>query len=199
MPFTLSHLPFAKNELAPLLSPETIEFHYERHHQTYVNNLNQLIFGTELAQKSLLDIVRTTDGAIFNNAAQIWNHDFYWHSLQKAASNQAQKLSPELTAAINATFGGIEKLKEAFNKTALGLFGSGWVWLVKDANSKNLALVATSNANTPITSKQIPLLTCDVWEHAYYIDYRNARAKYLAAFWQLVNWQFASQNFASAS
>jgi superoxide dismutase, Fe-Mn family len=191
MSLELLSLPFAKKDLAPYISEETIDFHYGRHHQTYVNNLNQLLAGNDLLQKPLLDIVRNSEGAVFNNAAQIWNHDFYWHSLQKDSNDK--ELSAELVVAINSTFGGIEKFKEQFTKVALGLFGSGWVWLVKDA--KGLAIVATSNAGTPIITGQIPLFTCDVWEHAYYIDYRNARAKYLEAFWHVVNWGFASENF----
>lgn len=192
MSFELSALPFDRKALAPYISEETIDFHYGKHHQTYVNNLNQLVTGTDLAQKSLVDIIRTSGGAIFNNAAQIWNHDFYWRSLQSKSNEK--ELSVSLMSAITATFGDLEKFKEAFTKAALGLFGSGWVWLVKDA--KGLAIISTSNAATPITNWQIPLLTCDVWEHAYYIDYRNARAKYLEAFWHLVNWKFASVNFS---
>ena len=190
MPFELPALPFEKKSLAPYISEETIDFHYGRHHQTYINNLNQLITGTEFAQKTLVDIVKSASGTIFNNAAQVWNHTFYWECLQEAAKDKT--LSAELTAAINASFGSLEKFKEVFTKTALGLFGSGWVWLVKDATG--LAIVTTSNAATPITTGQIPLLTCDVWEHAYYIDYRNARAKYLESFWQIVNWKFVSGN-----
>jgi Fe-Mn family superoxide dismutase len=192
MSFELLALPFAKKALAPYISEETIEFHYGRHHQTYVNNLNQLLLGKELAQKPLVDIIRTAEGAIFNNAAQIWNHDFYWHSLQSGSSEK--ELSPKLTIAINATFGSLDKFKEMFTKAALSLFGSGWVWLVKDMGG-GLVIVSTNNAGTPITMGQVPLLTCDVWEHAYYIDYRNARAKYLEAFWHIVNWRFVSKNF----
>ncbi|HBC72146.1 MAG TPA: superoxide dismutase [Fe], partial [Coxiellaceae bacterium] len=184
MSFELPALPFDKKALVPHISEETIEFHYGRHHQTYVNNLNQLIIGTDFAQKTLVDIVKSATGTIFNNAAQVWNHSFYWECLQDSSKDKT--LSGELTAAINASFGGFEKFKEAFTKAALGLFGSGWVWLVKDATG--LVIVTTSNAANPITTGQIPLLTCDVWEHAYYIDYRNARAKYLEAFWQIVNW-----------
>ncbi|EKD45352.1 MAG: Superoxide dismutase [uncultured bacterium] len=191
MSFELPALPFDKKALVPHISEETIEFHYGRHHQTYVNNLNQLIIGTDFAQKTLVDIVKSATGTIFNNAAQVWNHSFYWECLQDSSKDKT--LSGELTAAINASFGGFEKFKEAFTKAALGLFGSGWVWLVKDATG--LVIVTTSNAANPITTGQIPLLTCDVWEHAYYIDYRNARAKYLEAFWQIVNWKFVSGNF----
>lgn len=195
MSFTLDLLPFDKKSLAPYISEETIEFHYEKHHRTYVNNLNQLIIGTNFSQTSLIDIVRASSGAVFNNAAQVWNHDFYWQSLARNSSDN--DLSAELSSAINTAFGGLEKFKEAFTKAALNLFGSGWVWLVKDG--KKLAIVSTSNAGTPITVGQVPLFTCDVWEHAYYIDYRNARAKYLEAFWHIVNWKFASHNFQKLS
>lgn len=189
MSFELPALPFDKKSLSPYISEETIEFHYGRHHQTYVNNLNQLVIGTEFAEKSLDEIVKSSSGAIFNNAAQIWNHTFYWNCLQADGT----ELSADLAEAINLSFGGLEKFKDIFTKTALSLFGSGWVWLVKDANG--LGIVSTSNAATPITTGQIPLLTCDVWEHAYYIDYRNARAKYLENFWHIVNWKFVSKNF----
>lgn len=191
MAYELSVLPFAKNALVPYISEETINFHYGRHHQAYVDNLNKLIVGTEFERKDLLDIVKTSSGAIFNNAAQIWNHTFYWNCLDQT---KAQQPSTELMAAINKAFGSLEKFKEDFTKAALGLFGSGWVWLVKDA-SGNLLIASTSNAGNPLISGQVPLLTCDVWEHAYYIDYRNARAKYLEAFWHIVNWGFVSQNF----
>ncbi|MDR1057196.1 MAG: superoxide dismutase [Coxiellaceae bacterium] len=194
MPFELPALPFDKKALVPYISEETIEFHYGKHHQTYVSNLNQLISGTDLVSKSLEEIVCHATGAIFNNAAQIWNHNFYWCGLQSRTNEQ--ELSKELTEVLNRTFGSSEKFKEALTKAALGLFGSGWVWLVK--NDKGLEIVSTSNAGTPITTGQIPLLVCDVWEHAYYIDYRNARAKYLEAFWQIINWQFVSRNFSTA-
>jgi Fe-Mn family superoxide dismutase len=194
MSFELAALPFDRKGLVPYLSEETIEFHYGRHHQTYVNNLNQLLAGKDLLQKPLIDIVRTAQGVIFNNAAQIWNHDFYWRSLQKESGEE--KLSTELATAINIAFGSMEEFKKQFTKVALDLFGSGWVWLIKDMND-GLAIVATGNSNTPITMGQEPLMTCDMWEHAYYIDYRNARTKYLEAFWRIVNWKFASQNFAS--
>ncbi|EKE01783.1 MAG: Superoxide dismutase [uncultured bacterium] len=191
MTFELPALPFAKNALAPYISEETIDFHYGKHHQAYVDNLNKLIVGTEFENKTLPDIVKTSAGAIFNNAAQVWNHTFYWNCLR---ANSDDKPSTELMASINKTFDGLEKFKEAFTKTAAGLFGSGWVWLVKDVDG-NLLITSTSNANNPLTSGQIPLLTCDVWEHAYYIDYRNARARYLESFWRVVNWGFVSQNF----
>lgn len=192
MPFELAPLPFDKKSLAPHISEETIEFHYGKHHKAYVDNLNKLILGTDLEKKSLVDIMRSSSGAIFNNAAQAWNHDFYWHCLQPAANEK--ELSPELAKAIDTAYGSLEQFKDAFAKAGLSLFGSGWVWLVKSA--KGLEIISTGNAGNPLTTGQIPLLVCDVWEHAYYIDYRNARAKYLEAIWQIVNWKFVSQNFS---
>lgn len=191
MTHELPALPFARDALAPHISEETINFHYGRHHQTYVDNLNKLIVGTEFESKALPDIVKTATGAVFNNAAQIWNHTFYWNCLRPGNDEQ---LSLELITAIDKTFNGLDKFKEAFTKVALGLFGSGWVWLVKEA-SGNLLITSTGNAGNPLTFGQVPLLTCDVWEHAYYIDYRNARAKYLEAFWHIVSWDFVNRNF----
>jgi superoxide dismutase, Fe-Mn family len=191
MPFELPKLAFAQDALQPFISAETIDYHYGKHHQAYVTNLNKLIAGTEYAQKTLIDIVKTAQGGIFNNAAQHLNHSFYWEGLTPKSS---AKLDEPLLTAINKTFGTLEKFKEEFTKTAVGLFGSGWTWLVKNQQGE-LAIVNTSNADNPLTNNLIPLLTCDVWEHAYYIDYRNARAKYLENFWHLVNWEFVKQNF----
>ncbi|MEI8054998.1 MAG: Fe-Mn family superoxide dismutase [bacterium] len=193
MTHELPILPFAKNDLIPHISEETIDFHYGRHHKAYIDNLNKLIIGTEFENKALLEIIKTSSGAIFNNAAQIWNHTFYWNCLQHTSDEQ---LPVELTAAINKAFGGIEKFKEDFTKVSLGLFGSGWIWLIKNAGG-NLSITSTSNAGNPLISGQTPLLVCDVWEHAYYIDYRNARVKYLEAFWRVVNWNFVSQNLTA--
>jgi len=193
MSFELPALPYAKDALAPHISVETIEYHYGKHHQTYVTNLNNLVPGTEFEGKSLEDIVKTSTGGIFNNAAQVWNHTFYWHCL---SPNGGGEPSGALADAINATFGSFEKFKEEFSKCAVTTFGSGWAWLVKNADG-SLALVSTSNAGCPLTAGQTPVLTCDVWEHAYYIDFRNLRPKYLEAFWALVNWEFASANFAA--
>ena len=193
MTHELPILPFAKNNLIPHISEETIDFHYGRHHKAYIDNLNKLIIGTEFENKALLEIIKTSSGAIFNNAAQIWNHTFYWNCLQHTSDEQ---LPVELTAAINKAFGGIEKFKEDFTKVSLGLFGSGWIWLIKNAGG-NLSITSTSNAGNPLISGQTPLLVCDVWEHAYYIDYRNARVKYLEAFWRVVNWNFVSQNLTA--
>jgi Fe-Mn family superoxide dismutase len=191
MEHTLPALPYPQNALEPHISKETLEFHYGKHHQTYVTNLNNLIKGTEFADMSLEDIIKKSSGGIFNNAAQVWNHTFYWNSLSPKAGGQP---SGSLADAINSTFGSFDKFKEEFTKTAVTTFGSGWGWLVKNADG-SLALVSTSNAGNPMTSGQTPLLTCDVWEHAYYIDYRNARPKYLEAFWKLVNWDFVAKNF----
>ncbi|EDN66299.1 Superoxide dismutase [Beggiatoa sp. PS] len=191
MEHTLPALPYEKNALEPHISKETLEFHYGKHHQTYVTNLNNLIKGTEFADMSLEDIVKKSSGGIFNNAAQIWNHTFYWNSLSPNGGGQP---SGKLADAINSTFGSFDNFKAEFTKTAVTTFGSGWGWLVKNTDG-SLALVSTSNAGNPMTSGQTPLLTCDVWEHAYYIDYRNARPKYVEAFWSLVNWDFVAKNF----
>ena len=193
MSFELPALPYAKDALAPHISVETIEYHYGKHHQTYVTNLNNLVPGTEFEGKSLEDIVKTSTGGIFNNAAQVWNHTFYWNGL---SPNGGGEPTGALADAINATFGSFEKFKEEFTKCAVTTFGSGWAWLVKNADG-SLALVSTSNAGCPLTAGQTPILTCDVWEHAYYIDFRNLRPKYLEAFWALVNWDFANANFAA--
>jgi Fe-Mn family superoxide dismutase len=191
MAFELPALPYAKDALAPHISAETIEFHYGKHHQTYVTNLNNLVPGTEFEGLSLEEIVKKSSGGIFNNAAQIWNHTFYWNSL---SPNGGGEPTGGLANAIDRTFGSFEKFKEEFTKTAVTTFGSGWAWLVKNQNG-GLELVSTSNAATPLTAGQTPILTCDVWEHAYYIDFRNLRPKYLEAFWALVNWEFASANY----
>jgi len=195
MAHTLPPLPYALDALAPHISKETLEFHYGKHHQTYVTNLNNLIPGTEFENASLEDIVKKSSGGVFNNAAQVWNHTFYWNSL---APNAGGAPSGALADAINAKWGSFDAFKEAFNKSAAGNFGSGWTWLVKKPDG-SLDIVNTSNAATPLTTADKPLLTCDVWEHAYYIDYRNARPKYLENFWALVNWDFAAKNFALAT
>lgn len=191
MTFELPKLPYAIDALAPHISKETLEYHYGKHHQTYVTNLNNLVPGTEFEGKTLEQIIKTSSGGIFNNAAQIWNHTFYWHCLSPKDGNEP---TGKLADAINKSFGSFAAFKENFTKTAIATFGSGWGWLVKNADG-SLAITSTSNAGTPMTENKIALLTCDVWEHAYYIDYRNARAKYVEAFWQLVNWEFVNQNF----
>lgn len=191
MIFELPKLPFIKESLAPFISEETIEYHYGKHHQTYVTNLNKLIIGTEFENQNLIDIIKSSSGAIFNNAAQHWNHSFYWNCLQ-AKNNE--DLSDSLDLAIKQCFGSLVNFKEEFTKSALKLFGSGWTWLIKNKIGA-LEIVNTNNAENPLTKNHIPLLTCDVWEHAYYIDYRNARAKYLESFWHIVNWKFVANNF----
>lgn len=192
MEHKLPTLPYALDALAPHLTKETLEFHYGKHHQTYVTNLNNLIKGTEFENMSLEDIIKKASGGMFNNAAQIWNHTFYWMGLAPAAGGEPKGA---LADAINKKWGSFAKFKEEFNKCAVGTFGSGWAWLVKKADG-SLDLVSTSNAATPLTGSDKPLLTCDVWEHAYYIDYRNARPKYLEGFWNLVNWDAAAKNLA---
>jgi len=190
MSFELPALPYAKNALAPHISEETLEYHYGKHHQTYVTNLNNLLPGSGFENASLEEIVKKSSGGMFNNAAQVWNHTFYWHSL---SPNGGGEPKGALLDAIITAFGSYVQFKDAFSKAAIGTFGSGWAWLVKEADGK-LAIVSTSNADTPIVRGQTPLLACDVWEHAYYIDYRNARAKYVESFWNLVNWEFAAKN-----
>ncbi|MDY3331326.1 MAG: superoxide dismutase [Fe] [Pelistega sp.] len=192
MTHTLPALPYALDALEPHISKETLEFHYGKHHQTYVTNLNNLIVGTEFENASLEEIVKKSSGGIFNNAAQIWNHTFYWNGL---SPNGGGEPTGALADAIKAKFGSFEAFVEAFNKSAAGNFGSGWTWLVKKADG-SVDIVNTSNAATPLTTEDKPLLTCDVWEHAYYIDYRNSRPNYLGGFWKVVNWKFAEANFA---
>ncbi len=191
MEHKLPELPFAKDALEPTISKETIEYHYGKHHQAYVNNLNKQIQETEFEDMSLEDIIKKSSGGIFNNAAQVWNHTFYWNCLSPDAGG---KPDGELAKAIDETFGSFDEFKEKFSATAAGTFGSGWAWLVKDSDGK-LEIVSTSNAGTPMTDNKTALLTCDVWEHAYYIDYRNARPKYLEKFWDLVNWDFVAENY----
>lgn len=192
MTHQLPPLPYEKTALEPFISAETLDYHYGKHHQAYVTNLNNLIPGTEFENLSLEEIIQKSSGGIFNNAAQVWNHTFYWNSLKPNGGGQP---TGALAEAINKTFGSFEKFKEEFTKCAVTTFGSGWAWLVKNADG-SLALVSTSNAATPLTNGQKPLLTIDVWEHAYYIVYRNARPKYVEDFWNFVNWEFAAANFA---
>ena len=192
MPHTLPELPYAMDALEPHISKETLEFHYGKHHATYVDKLNGLLEGTEFADAGLEDIVRKSSGGIFNNAAQIWNHTFYWHCLSGSGGGAP---GGELGSAIDAAFGSFDAFKSAFTDKAVTLFGSGWAWLVKTPDG-GLAIEQTGNADTPLTGDSTPLMTCDVWEHAYYIDYRNARPKYLEAFWNLVNWDFVAGNYS---
>lgn len=192
MAFELPALPYALDALSPHISQETLEFHYGKHHQAYVTNLNKLVAGSAQENQSLETLIKTAEGAVFNNAAQIWNHTFYWHSLSPQGGGNPKG---SLLTAINESFGDLESFKKEFTQVAATTFGSGWAWLVKKPDG-HLAIVSTSNAANPMTQGLTPLLTCDVWEHAYYIDYRNARPDYLTAFWHLVNWEFAEKNFS---
>ena len=193
MEHKLPDLPYDLDALAPAISKETLEYHYGKHHQTYVTNLNNLIKGSEFENASLEEIVTKSSGVIFNNAAQVWNHTFYWNGMKP---NGGGEPSGALADAINKKFGSFAAFKEEFAKCAIGTFGSGWAWLIKNADG-SVELMSTSNAATPMTSGKRALLTCDVWEHAYYIDYRNLRAKYVESFWSLVNWDFVTKNFAA--
>ncbi len=193
MAFQLPELPYSKDALAPHISAETLEFHYGKHHQAYVDKLNAGVQGTEFAEMSLEDVIRKASGGMFNNAAQTWNHTFYWHCL---APNAGGAPTGALKDAIDKDFGSFDKFKEEFTQAAATNFASGWTWLVKDSSGK-LVIENTDDADTPIKdAAKTPILTIDVWEHAYYIDYRNARPKYIEAFWNLVNWDFANKNFA---
>jgi Fe-Mn family superoxide dismutase len=192
MEHTLPTLPYSLDGLTPHISRETLEFHYGKHHQTYVTNLNNLIKGTAFESLTLEDIIKKSSGGIFNNAAQVWNHTFYWNCL---SPNGGGVPTGALADAIQNKFGSFAEFKEEFTKSCLGNFGSGWTWLVKKEDG-SVDIANTSNAATPLTGNDKPLLTCDVWEHAYYIDYRNARPKYVESFWNLVNWDFVAKNFA---
>lgn len=188
MSVILAELPYAMDALEPHISKETIEYHYGKHHKAYVDNLNKLIAGTDLDTKPLVDVIKSSTGPIFNNAAQVYNHSFYWQCLAPQAGGEP---TAQLLQLIIKNFGSFAEFKEKFTASCLTLFGAGWTWLVQDEVGA-LAILNTSNAVTPITEGKTPLLTCDVWEHAYYIDYRNMRAKYVESFWQLVNWNFVA-------
>ena len=192
MQHQLPPLPYALDALQPHISKETLEIHYGKHHQAYVTNLNNLVKGTEFDNAGLEDIIRKSSGGIFNNAAQVWNHTFYWNCLAPRAGGEPKG---PLAEALSRKFGSFGSFKEAFSKSAVGNFGSGWTWLVKKPDG-SVDLANTTNAATPLTGPDKPLLTCDVWEHAYYVDYRNRRPDYVAAFWNVVNWEFAAKNFA---
>jgi Fe-Mn family superoxide dismutase len=193
MAFELPALPYAKDALAPHISAETLDFHHGKHHKTYVDKLNGLVPGTEFEGKTLEEVIKSSSGPVFNNAAQIWNHTFYWHCL---SPNGGGAPTGPVAEAINKAFGSFEKFKEDFTNSAINNFGSSWTWLVKKADG-SVAIVNTSNAGTPLTDASVtPILTVDLWEHAYYIDYRNARPTYLSAFWSLVNWEFVNANYA---
>ncbi len=191
MKHELMTLPYALDALEPLMSKETLEFHYGKHHQTYVNNLNNLIAGTKFENSTLVEIVLESEGGLFNNSAQVYNHDFFWKGLTPTQDEIPSKVEEVLCK----TFGSVEKFKEEFTAKAIGQFGSGWAWLVQDENQE-LKIVTTSNAANPLTQNLKPILVCDVWEHAYYIDVRNARPKFLENFWKLVNWNFVEENLA---
>jgi Fe-Mn family superoxide dismutase len=192
MKHVLMQLPYEPSALAPYISAETLSYHYGKHHAGYVNKLNTLIEGTEFVDKSLEHIIMNASNAIFNNAAQVYNHDFYWKSLSPAATTP----SMQFLSLIQRDFGSMQAFEEAFLAAATGFFGSGWVWLVI-TNEGKLEINTTSNADTPLRHSKTPLLTCDVWEHAYYIDYRNVRPDYLANWWKLINWNFVSENLAN--
>lgn len=194
MSIELPALPYALEDLEPHISKETLEFHYHKHHQTYVTNLNNLIKGTDFEDMELEEIVKNSEGGMFNNAAQVWNHTFYWHCL---APNAGGEPTGQLLSMIQQHFESFENFKEQFTQAAVKTFGSGWAWLILTPQN-TLEIQSTSNALTPLCSINTPLMTCDVWEHAYYIDYRNARPKYLDAFWNLVNWEFVSAKLATA-
>lgn len=189
MALTLPELPYARDALAPHMSAETLDYHYGKHHKAYVDNGNKLIAGTEFENMALEDIIRKSSGKIFNNAAQVWNHTFFWNCLTPKQTAPGKKL----TDALVRQFGGLDDFKKQFTETAMNTFGSGWAWLVQNTDG-SLAVVSTANAGNPLTSGQKPLLTADVWEHTYYVDYRNARATFLEHFWALANWQFVESN-----
>jgi superoxide dismutase, Fe-Mn family len=182
-------LPYELDALAPHISKETLEYHFGKHHNAYLSKLNAAVEGTDNAGKSLEEIVKSSEGGLFNNAAQVWNHSFYWNCLK---ANGGGAPTGAIADKINASFGSFDKFKEKFSAAAAGQFGSGWAWLIKKGDG--LEIVTTSNAGCPLTDNQSPVLTCDVWEHAYYVDYRNARPKYVEAWWNLINWDFANQN-----
>jgi Fe-Mn family superoxide dismutase len=188
----LPPLPYAQDALAPTISAETLEYHYGKHHKAYVDNLNKLIPGTEFENLSLEEIIKKASGGIFNNAAQVWNHTFYWNCMTPDSKKEP---SAKLGKAITDKFGSFDDFKKLFSQTAISQFGSGWGWLVKNPDG-SLDIMSTSNAGTPMTEGKTALLTCDVWEHAYYIDYRNARPTYVDKFWDLVNWDFVEKKFA---
>ncbi|PKM42200.1 MAG: superoxide dismutase [Fe] [Gammaproteobacteria bacterium HGW-Gammaproteobacteria-1] len=193
MKHELPALPYAKNALEPYISAETLEYHHGKHHQAYVTNLNNLIPGTEFENLSLEDIVKKAPaGGVFNNAAQVWNHTFYWNCM---APNAGGEPKGALADAITKAFGSFDAFKEKFTNSCVTNFGSGWTWLVQNKDGA-VEIVNTSNAGCPLTTDKKPLLTCDVWEHAYYIDTRNARPKYVENFWNLVNWDFVAKNLA---
>lgn len=193
MSHQLPDLPYPSDALAPHISPETLSLHHGKHHATYVNKLNGLIEGTEWADRPLSEIAAKASGGIFNNGAQAWNHAFYWNALSPNGGGEPEG---ELAGAIQRDFGDFASFREQFTTALTTLFGSGWVWLARDADGR-LHIQAKSNAGNPLTEGHQPILTCDMWEHAYYVDYRNEKARYVEAFWQLVNWEFAAKNMGA--
>lgn len=191
MAFELPKLSYDYNALEPVISKKTLEFHHDKHHAAYVNNLNKLIEGTEFEDANLVDIILKAKGGMFNNAAQVWNHTFYFEQFGK---NKVEKLSGNLLIAINASFGSFEEFKEKFSVAAKTLFGAGWTWLVKKPNG-SLDIIQSTNAANPLTEGLIPILTCDVWEHAYYLDYQNKRPDYVDKFWSLIDWEIVSDRY----
>jgi len=187
MKFELPELPFAKDSLKGIISEETFDYHHGKHHATYVNNLNKLIEGTKFESMDLESIIKGSEGGVFNNAAQTWNHTFFWHCLSPNGGGQP---TGKVLDEINAAFGSFDTFKEKFSTAAATLFGSGWAWLAKGDDGK-LEILQLSNAGTPLTMNKKPILTIDVWEHAYYIDYRNARPQFIEKFWDIVNWDHA--------
>jgi len=196
MVFSLPALPYARTDLSPHISEETLDFHYGKHHQGYVTKLNAAVEGKPEANKSLEELIKTCDGGIFNNAAQIWNHTFYWHSM---GANKGGAPHGAISDKINADFGSFDKFKEEFSAACGGHFGSGWAWLVYDTESKKLKVHQTHDAGCPIRENLVPIITCDVWEHAFYIDYRNAKPEYVKAWWNLVNWDWANEKLAECA
>jgi superoxide dismutase, Fe-Mn family len=194
MALTLPPLPYPEDALAPHMSAETLSFHHGKHHKKYVETANKLIAGTEFEKMPIEDIIRRASGKVFNNVAQAWNHEFFWQCL---TPDKGKGPGDALGKALRQSFGSVDEFKSAFTKTAVETFGSGWAWLIRDRDG-TLKIVSTSNADTPVRSGQTPLLTCDVWEHAYYIDYRNERPKFLEHFWQIANWDFVARNVDGA-
>lgn len=191
MAFELPSLPYGLEELEPVISKRTLEFHHGKHHQAYVTKLNGLIEGKDMESLSLEEIIKNSDGGVFNNAAQVWNHTFYFNSFAPGGKGTP---SAELAKAINDSFGSMEKFKEEFSQAAATLFGSGWAWLVKNSDGQ-LEIVQTSNAGNPLKDGLVPVLTCDVWEHAYYLDYQNKRPEYVKSFWDIIDWEVVSSRF----
>jgi Fe-Mn family superoxide dismutase len=194
--FELEKLPYPKNALEPHVSQETFEYHYEKHHRGYVNKLNGLVEGTALKDKTLEELILTQKGTLFNMAAQVWNHAFYWKSMSPEGGGEPDG---KLAKKIRDDFGDFEKFKSEFNKVANGAFGSGWIWLVFNPEISKLVILETHDAGNPMILKVVPLLTLDMWEHSYYIDYRNDRARYLQAWWQVINWEFANENYGKVA